>query len=172
MIARRRGYTLLEMLTAFALLGTTWATIALTLHSLQRAERRMHDAFADANSIDRFSARLRADAHVSDAASIDASEDVPALILSQSGERRVRYRQLPEGIERSVLQAGEIAHRDVFHLADVDTRWLVDEENAVQMVQVHLHRTDVNPRAEVAQLVKAAVSTTTEPAAEVGGSES
>ena len=59
---RRRGFTLIELLGALTLLGTVWATIALAMHALYQAERRLSRGFENANAIARLTQRLRSDA--------------------------------------------------------------------------------------------------------------
>jgi prepilin-type N-terminal cleavage/methylation domain-containing protein len=135
---RTRGFTLIEMLGAMTLLGAVWATVALALHSLQKAERGLTRGFESANAMDDLAQRLRSDAHAARSALLQDTEDGSALLLEASPSRRVRYRKLGQGVERAVLANEEVEHRETFYLPLEVVRWEIAERNPGRLVLLKL----------------------------------
>lgn len=155
---RRRAYTLIELLTAMILLGAAWATVALALHALYRAESRMRTKVSSTNSIDRLASRLRSDAHASDAASIERDGESSALLLSRPGDRILRYGVVADGIERRALSGDALEHRDVFQLPDREVQWTIEDRNGAQIVTLELRLPDTRRKVDSRYEIKAAVA--------------
>jgi len=118
MKSARRAYTLIEMLIALTMLAAIWTTIALALHTLYRADRRMHDELSRANSLDRFAAQLRFDAHQARAARlVDGPAGTSTLVLDSGTPQTIAYRLAADEIQRVVTSGDTLKHRESFSLA-------------------------------------------------------
>ncbi|MBL7038101.1 MAG: prepilin-type N-terminal cleavage/methylation domain-containing protein [Pirellulaceae bacterium] len=142
MRSRRRGYTLAECLVVITLIGTVMGTVALTLHALSRADRRLRDELAHDRSVDRFVAQLRSDTHQAVSATIDepSSETDPKteLKLTLSGEQTIGYTIHPHNIERVVRRAEAIQHRETYPLIASATGWQFHNDGTSPVVSLVL----------------------------------
>ena len=115
-----RGSSLIEVLVAMSILGAIWATLALALHTLYRADAKLRDELNQANSLDRFVTRLRLDAHDSITAAITSDGDVATTMTLSNGEARsIQYSISNDGIERLVRDGDTIKHRESYHLPGI-----------------------------------------------------
>ena len=135
---RRRGFTLVEVLATLTVLGAVWVTIALALHSLFEAERKLSRGFESANAIDQLAQLLRSDSHQSGSVSLDETGDEPVLLLTSSPTRHVRFQEVEQGIERTVLVSDAIEHREVVYLPLEAVRWKIEERNQRQLILLQL----------------------------------
>ena len=140
MNSRRRGHTLTECLVVITLIGTVMGTVALTLHALSRADRRLRDELDHDRSVDRFVAQLRSDTHQSVSATIDepSSETDPTaeLKLAFSGEQTIGYTIHAQNIERVVRRAETVQHRETYPLLASATGWQVRNDGASPIVSL------------------------------------
>lgn len=123
-MTRRRGYSLVEMIVVLTLISVALSSIALVLHSLHRAERRLRDDGDFARTVQRLETQLRADAHAARGGGQIAFGNAPsALTLLMPGEQTVTYTIEPGGVERLVRQGEATKHREWFALAGASLAW-------------------------------------------------
>jgi type II secretory pathway pseudopilin PulG len=163
----RRGFTLIEVLGTITLLGAVWATVVLALHAMYEAERRLSRGFETANTVDHLAQRLRSDAHAARSVSLDDAGDDSVLLLLSSPARRIRYRGVEQGVERTVLVSDAVEHREVFYLSAAAVGWTLEARDQGEVILLRLQLPD--PRRQLAREyeVKAAVGFAAVNAAEV-----
>ncbi|MBP90769.1 MAG: hypothetical protein CMJ64_29340 [Planctomycetaceae bacterium] len=154
---RCQGFTLAEVLATLIPLGAVWATVALALHSMYEAEQRLSNGFENANAVDHLAQRLRSDAHEALVASVEESDNGPALMLVSSETQRVRYRSVAEGIERAALVGDTTEHREVFYMPSGAVGWRIAERNERQIVLLGIQLRDVRRSFAREHEIKAAV---------------
>jgi hypothetical protein len=117
-------------------------TVALTLHSLYRADRRVRDTVAHERSLDRFVAQFRADAHQAVSATIDepSSKTDPAteLQFELPGEQTIQYTVQAQNIERVVRHDDAVQHRETYPLPASSTGWQLRRDGASPIVSLVL----------------------------------
>lgn len=151
---RRDGYTLIETLVVIAILGVTLTIVALSMHALHRAEKRLRGELQDQLVIERLGAQLRTDAHQAIAVTTkNVAEDPQARVLtiSLSKDDSIEYSLGTSGIERTVKRGSEVEHREHFHVAAAPgNSWIVDAARQHPLVALHLihHRTNDASNAE------------------------
>lgn len=142
MRSRRRGYSLAECLIVITLIGTTMGTVALTLHLLYRADRRVHATVAHERSLDRFVAQLRSDTHQAVSATIKQppSDNEPAteLQLDLPGGQTIQYSVQARNIERVVHRADTVQHRETYPLPASSTGWQLRKDGTSPIVSLVL----------------------------------
>ena len=142
MRSHRRGYSLAECLIVITLIATTMGTVALTLHALYRADRRVRDTVAHERSLDRFVAQLRADAHQAVSATIGepSSETDPAteLQLELRGEQTIQYNVQAQNIERTVRRGDTVQHRETYPMPASSAGWQLRKDGASPIVSLVL----------------------------------
>lgn len=128
MNARRRGYSLVEMLVAMSLLGAALASVTFSLYVLLQSEHSLRGDLIRDRSLTRFTTQLRFDAHgAADATVVDqeASRDLTLVLPDQ---RTIHYRLGRDRIDREVRLADAVAHRETYRLPGTVTgRWSITE---------------------------------------------
>lgn len=114
--ARRRGWTLVEVVVAATALSTLLAVVATCLHTLHRADRALTEQMEAAHSLSRLSLRMREDVHGARAARIDAAAG--ELVLALDDEAVVSFKASPGQIRRTAQRGETIFHKEVYRLPD------------------------------------------------------
>ena len=124
-MTQRRGYSLVEMLVVMTLMAVVMSSIALVLHGLHRAERRLHDDVDFDRTLQRLATQFRVDAHAARGAGEIADDDdsQSALTLEMPDEKTVTYSIEPGGVRRLVRQGENTIHREWFALAGTSLAW-------------------------------------------------
>lgn len=144
---RRRGYTLIEAISAIAMVGTVMGSLSLGLHRMFLAQRRISDNFVLVSDMDRLARQLRTDAHAADMASVDGRADEEdadegndvclALTLNAGGQ--VEYRIQENRIVRLLQQAGDVVHRETYRLSPAArAAWEVSGEQPAKIISLVL----------------------------------
>jgi prepilin-type N-terminal cleavage/methylation domain-containing protein len=108
---RRRGTTLLEMLTVISLLAVLLTIGTTLLISLMRMHKRVTSDIDQRRTQLQLADRFRQDAHAAGDAQMSPEGK---LILTLAGGRVVEYAAAGSHITRQVLEAGEVRHREIF----------------------------------------------------------
>ena len=118
-IARRRGFTLVEMMVAISVGTVLLGLAALLIGSLMKLDRAGRARLAEESRLDRLAQVFRADVHAATGLAPGAPAGELRLILP--GGRSVAYRAgpgavvraRPDGEERFALPPGSMARLDV-----------------------------------------------------------
>ena len=139
---RRDGYTLIETLVVIAIVGVTLTIVALTMHTLYRAEHRLRDDLQGQQMLERLGDQLRTDAHQAVAvATKNGPEDPPAriLTLTVSKDRSIEYSLGTSGIARTVKHGNDVEHREQYPFAAASGNfWIVDAARQRPFIALHL----------------------------------
>lgn len=124
----RPGYTLIEMLAVISLIGLALGTVALTLHALRSAERRISEDILYGEAAARLTSRLRSDAHLALSASLpEEAQGSRTLQLSAADGVIIEYSLSDRGVDRRVRQQENVQHRETFVIPiSPAARWEID----------------------------------------------
>jgi prepilin-type N-terminal cleavage/methylation domain-containing protein len=130
-MTRRRGFTLVELLTVIVCLTVLLGISAALIHALVRVDRSSRTRLADANGLGRLAREFKRDVH--GATAIELSEDKTSARL-RLPERNVEYRV--EGTDLVVVREAPNSkrHRDTIHLANLGTPRFGQEESQGRML--------------------------------------
>ena len=153
---RRKAYSLLEIVIVVSLLGVILSLAATLLGASFRINTRALERADFTRSHARFSQQLRIDAHSAVSAELVDDEEPPTMRFQMPDGRTISYRASTEGIERSLADAGEVVHEDLFRLPDCQVNWslskLVAERNS-ELVTARLEITSKPPTALATDLL-------------------
>lgn len=142
---RRRGYSLIECIVTFALMGTAMTTVAVSISGMQRACQRVREATRSEMELQRLAGQLRADAHEAlsggQAGGKEEGKDAPAdtlrLILGE--DEVVQYTLSAGEVRREQRRKEEVLCRESYHLpAGCTARWIVETQGAHPIVSLQL----------------------------------
>jgi prepilin-type N-terminal cleavage/methylation domain-containing protein len=111
---KRRGSTLLEMLTVISLLAVVMAIGSTLLISLMRMHKRVTSDIDQRRTLAQLADRLRQDAHATLNAQLSPEG---RLSLPLANQTVVEYAAAGSQITRQVLDAGMVRHRETFALS-------------------------------------------------------
>ena len=140
MTARRRGFTLIECLTAFTLLASVLAAVSVTLHTLYQADHRLRDVLAQDRELERLAKDLRTDVHVATAVAVntEAAASGSELALTCGQDRTVTYTLQPRQVDRMERQGDAVMRRESYRLPLVSTAWQVQPEGGLHVVTLQI----------------------------------
>lgn len=126
----RRGYSLIEVLMAVAIVSMVMTAVAVAMQAMYNVDRQLKDNAAHGQVVRRLSLQLRSDAHMaSDVALLDA-EDEPAgvlLTLPAAGEV-IEYQSNAGRVIRTRRRELEELGREVYSLGKTTTvHWRIVE---------------------------------------------
>ncbi len=159
-----RGYTLIETLVVLSLTAVTLLIVAVTMHTLYRAEHQVRDDLQGQRTLDQLATQLRWDAHaaLSSAAAGGADASQPrVLTLTLIGGRSIQYSFTANSVERVVRRNDAVEHREGFRLALPDSYWSIDTARDRPLLTLHLVHRDSRRVSSTAamneQVIRAAV---------------
>jgi prepilin-type N-terminal cleavage/methylation domain-containing protein len=138
----RRGYSLIEMLVVIAITGTTLTIVALIMHTLYQADRRLREDLEEQRNLQRIASQLRTDAHQAISVATSKVAENPlarVLTLSFSDNRIIEYSLAGKGVDRIVKRGSEVVHRDRFQFASASgSFWIMDATREQPLIALHL----------------------------------
>ena len=133
MMKRRSGFTLIEMLVVITMGATIMATAVGLLYTFFEADRKGREHVACGETLVRLETDFRGDAHA--AATVDLPSPLARVGRGAGGEgvlpagqnsaaeftfagsnRKVRYREAPDGLVREERQADAVTKREAYRL--------------------------------------------------------
>lgn len=115
---RRHGKSLIELVVVIATLATVMTLGARTMILLMRADGAGLQSVNAAVSLASLSREFRQDVHAARNVTLTQPDPhaPPALLLTFSDDRSIRYVSDSDRILRTVNRGAEVAHRDAFRL--------------------------------------------------------
>jgi hypothetical protein len=125
---RRSAVSLVEMQVVITLMAVLVGLTGVCLHGMVRAHDRLRTNTQRRVSVDRFSLRLRTDAHAAIAARLDDDQATRTLVLTAADGSEIVYRAEASEVSRMVRHAETVRHRDTHHLPGVaSVEWELSE---------------------------------------------
>jgi prepilin-type N-terminal cleavage/methylation domain-containing protein len=145
MRARRKAFTLIELMTVLTVMSAIFGTMLLTLYAMQKTSHQFTDGIAAAAQQQRFAGQLRVDAHQAKEASIRRARpgDPAATILklTLADDQTVEYRLFEDGIERRANPGEATVQQESFSARPVlDKGWSLDETRPSPLLTVYLNQ--------------------------------
>jgi type II secretory pathway pseudopilin PulG len=122
---RRRGVSLIEMVTVMGLVGALLTLTATTLHRVLRTEAVARAANARLAAVQRSASMFRADIHA--AASVTVADDGRRLTLQWPDQSQVEYVVEPQSLRRTKTVGDGTLHREDFFLHEATVNLHHDE---------------------------------------------
>lgn len=107
---KRRGTSLLEMMTVITLVTLVMALGATLLTSLVRLQRQVASDLAQRNALSRLAARFRQDAH----AASEVQQAQQSLQFTMGQKQRIEYALDGPSMRRLVWEEDQLRHRESF----------------------------------------------------------
>ena len=154
MNARRKAFTLVELLTVMTVFSAIFGTVMLTLYAMQKTSRGFTDGIATSAQQQRFDTQLRVDAHQSRDAELKANpgDAAPTLLeLTLSDNQVVKYQLYEDRIERQAFSLGNVVHQELYSVSPVlNQGWSLDDKRPFPLLSVQLnqnagHGSDTSP---------------------------
>ncbi len=163
MNAKRRAFTLIELLAAMAVLSVIFATMLLTLYAMQKTSHGFTDAIAATTQQQRFTIQLRTDAHQAQNATLQPadSDETASTVLEMTfaDDEIVEYRLNEDQIERRMRSGATVVHQESYSVSPVlETGWSLDNTRPTPMLTVHLHQNAGNGSGRTPTLIPLTVA--------------
>ena len=131
---KRRGYSLVECLATFALIGTALTMVAVSMNGMQRACQRVRDDTLTEMELQRLALQLRTDAHAAASArevvAADDGSQPDTLRLVLNGEESVDYMAAADVVRRELRRSEQVLHRETYRLPTAYTaQWMLETGN-------------------------------------------
>lgn len=136
-VARRHGYSLIELSVVIALLGGLLSFTGLMLHAMLQTEQTAHQSEQLQYALQGLEQHLRADVSQSAQAALDVNAQ--CLLLTQTDGTTLRYTLAESVAQRERCdELGEIVHRDTFRLRGCELQWIEPSAVAAGIVQLEI----------------------------------
>lgn len=161
---KRRAVTLIELTAALTVLSLLWLAVTSVLYSMHRANHRLRIELQQDQAFDRFSIRLRRDAHEASSASINEEPDRSSeLVLSAAQATSVHYGASVDGFYRVVRKGDSTVHQDEFRTGNATSGWELDTSGNSTMIVLTLTSNDKQGQSITPRKIKASVATVKPP---------
>jgi len=149
MNARRKAFTLVELLTVMTVFSAIFGTVMLTLYAMQKTSRGFSEGIATSAQQQRFDTQLRVDAHQSREAELkkaNSEDTAPTLLeLTLSDNQVVKYQLYEDRIERQAFASGNVVHHEFFSVSPVlGQGWSLDQVRPFPLLSVQLNQNSGN----------------------------
>lgn len=139
---RRQGFTLIEMIAAFAVMGVALGTVSLALHALYRVDTRVRQSLAWQSSLDRFIVAFRRDVHEAEEAQLTPAKapakNTDELVLRMPQSTSISYVLGAKRIDRIARQGDKLLGRESFRLPAASAVWDVSANAGATKVTLQL----------------------------------
>jgi prepilin-type N-terminal cleavage/methylation domain-containing protein len=136
-MTRRAGYTLIEMIVAITMSGAILAVAAGVLHGLLTSDKNGQQHMVRHQSLARLATDFRNDAHA--ALEADFSKASQLEFTLPERDRKIRYREAPDGLVREEQSGGAVRHREAYRLSEAVKIEFLKESSSPALLSLRIH---------------------------------
>lgn len=140
-VARRGGYTLVEMLVVITLATGVLGLVGTTLAVVSRFERQGVESFARTTAIQNLGRQFRRDARMARSAEVVDG----ALTFALGDDRRAEYRTVEKSVRRRELVGESAVHADQFDVGSAQMEFEVAEDGRLARLLLHRQSNAAKP---------------------------